>query len=119
MKKFKGKLGIICAAGLVCCACGKTDSGNGGALTGNADATAVEAEENIYTLSEIEYEKPKGANIDYLCQNDAGIYGLQSVYSDDAPATYSIVAISGEEAGKEIILETDEGAWFNSLAVDN
>ena len=68
MKKFKGKLGIICAAGLVCCACGKTDSGNGGALTGNADATAVEAEENIYTLSEIEYEKPKGANMDYLCQ---------------------------------------------------
>ena len=119
MKKSKGKWGIICAAGLVCCACGKTDSGNGGALTGNADATAVEAEENIYTLSEIEYEKPKGANIDYLCQNDAGIYGLQSVYSDDAPATYSIVAISGEEAGKEIILETDEGAWFNSLAVDN
>jgi ABC-type glycerol-3-phosphate transport system substrate-binding protein len=82
------------------------------------DNTA-EAEHNIYNLNEIEYEKPKGANISDLCQNEQGIYGLQSVHSDDAPNIYSIIAISGEKAGKEITLETDEGAWFNSLAADN
>ncbi len=101
---FKESLLIFCAAAFICCACGKTESNLGTASSSSMGGNIAEAVDNIYNLNEIEFEKPKGANIDYLCQNEQGIYGLQSIYSDDAATTYSIVAISGEEAGKEIAL---------------
>ena len=118
MRKLKGSLGIICALAFICCACGKTDSNLGTSSSSPMNDNTAEAEHNIYNLNEIEYEKPKGANISYLCQNEQGIYGLQSVHFDDEPTTYSIIAISGEEVGNEITLKVDEDACFNSLAVD-
>ena len=85
MRKFKGSLGLFCALAFICCACGKTDSNLGTASSSPMNDNTAEAEYNIYNLNEIEYEKPKGANISYLCQNEQRIYGLQSVHFDDEP----------------------------------
>ena len=119
MKKLKGSFGIICAAALICSACGKTDSNLGTTSSSSTSDNTSEAEDYIYTLNEIELETPSGANIEYLCQNDDGIYGLQSVYSENEPAIYSVIAISGENTGKEITLKTDENTGLNNLAADN
>ena len=118
MKTWEKGIGILCTAVVLCSGCGNKD----------AESSMNAASENIdqsydanliFTQENLEIDTG-GIEVTSLCQNAEGIYGIQHNRTDEeSPADYSIIKLSGEDAGKKIELPNDDYEEYSDLSVDN
>ena len=118
MKKCAKGIGILCAAMVLCSACGnKNAESSENAVPENNDQSY---DANlIFTQGDLEIDTD-GIEVTSLCQNSEGIYGIQHNRTDEeSPADYSIIKLSGEDAGQKIELPNDDYEEYSDLSVDN
>ena len=118
MKKWGTGIGILCAAMVLCSGCGnKNAESSENAVPENNDQSY---DANlIFTQGDLEIDTD-GIEVTTLCQNSEGIYGIQHIRTNDEdPADYSIIKLSGEDAGQKIELPNDDYEEYSDLSVDN
>ena len=108
--------GMLCAVMVLCSACGNTRT------TEVNSSTSAESEANLtFRINDLEINNPDGGLIPYLYQVDDGIYGLQQCYgNEEVPGSASIVKYTGEKAGQQIVIKTEDGVGnYSYLAMDD